>query len=60
MITNPKSDQARALAKQALEWLSTPEGQQQLREAADRAAQTTKALDKARQIDPKKLKPFTI
>lgn len=54
-------EQARELAKKARDWISTAEGQKQLREAAARAEETTKKLEEDRRVDPQKLsEPFTV
>mgnify|MGYP001612801168 CR=1 FL=1 len=60
-MTKQNLEQARALATQAREWLSTPEGSKQLSDADNRATQTTKELEKDRRIDPRQLsEPFTV
>lgn len=54
-------NEVRDLARRALAWLTSEEGQKTLQESGDRVAETTALLEKAREIDPAKLhEPFTV
>ena len=54
-------EEARELARQVREWAKTAEGQQQIREAAERAQKTISELEAAQRLDPQKLsEPFTV
>jgi hypothetical protein len=61
MNHNSKDDQARDLARRALDWLESPQGRRSLQESDDRVAKTTALIEKGREIAPSKLlEPFTV
>ena len=61
MKHKPTDDQARELARRAMDWLASPQGRQLLQESEDRVAKTTALIEKGREISPSKLlEPFTV
>ena len=52
---------AQAMARRALEWLTSENGVKSLEESQDRVKATAALLEKGRDIDPGKLhEPFTV
>ena len=56
----PKAELER-LAKGVSQWIASPEGQEVLRQALERATELTESVQKAHTPDPKSLyEPFTV
>jgi hypothetical protein len=54
-------DETRELARRALEWLTSANGQKSIEESKNRVAETAATLEKGREIDPASLhEPFTV
>jgi hypothetical protein len=54
-------DDPQAMARRALDWFNSAEGQRSIQESERRVKETADLLEKGREIDPAKLhEPFTV
>jgi len=60
-MTKPKSNDPKEMARRAVEWFKSKDGQNSIKESENRVAETETLLAKGREIDPAKLhEPFTV
>ena len=61
VMTNSDRDDPREMARRAIEWLKSADGQKSIKESDNRIKETAALLAKGREIDPTKLhEPFTV